>query len=221
MVKLPELFARTSTGATQVWEIQIEDDKYRTAYGQVDGKQTTTSWTYAKPTNEGRANERDVYAQARFEAEAMWKKKKESGYHETLGDIDKQVFIEPMLAKKYEDYKEDLKFPVFSQPKLDGCLHEDTLVLTRSGNKKIKNMIAGDEVLTYNLHTSAGEWKNVTAVMKNGVDRREPAKKQWYKVTTENGGQLILTGNHRVWVNNLRCWRRADELDGSEDLKTD
>ena len=78
MITLPTLFARTNTGAIQEWIIEIEGNKYRTVYGQVDGKKITTEWTVAVPTNIGRSNERDGDKQAVFEAKALWKKKRES-----------------------------------------------------------------------------------------------------------------------------------------------
>ena len=135
MGKLPTLYSRTSKGAVQVWSIQIEDDKYRTEFGQVDGKIQTTAWTNANTTNEGRANQRDQFEQARFEAEALWKKKKDSGYYESICDIDTIGFVEPMLAKNFDDYKDKIKFPVFSQPKLDGirCVVTKDGMFSRNG----------------------------------------------------------------------------------------
>ena len=41
VTQLPMLYARTSTGAIQVWMIQILGDKYRTISGQSDGKKAT------------------------------------------------------------------------------------------------------------------------------------------------------------------------------------
>ena len=120
MIALPTLYSRTSTGAVQTWTIEVQEDKYRTAYGQVDGKGQTTNWTTCYPTNEGRANARTGIEQALFEAKALWKKKKDSGCFEDIKDIDTSLFTEPMLAKKYEDYKDEIKYPIFSQPKLDG-----------------------------------------------------------------------------------------------------
>lgn len=117
---LPTLYARTNTGAVQTWIVEIDGDKYRTIYGQLDGKLQTTDWTYTQFTNLGRANERTPTEQADFEAKAMWKKKKDSGYYEDVADIDKQKFVEPMLAKKWDDRKDKIKFPVYCQPKLDG-----------------------------------------------------------------------------------------------------
>lgn len=133
--KLPPLFSRTSTGAIQEWSIEIDGDRYRTTYGQIEGKKVTTEWMIAKPTNVGRANERLGAEQAEFEAQAIWKKKTEQGYYASVQDIDKPAFIEPMLAKKYEDF--DPVYPCFSQPKLDGirCICTINGMFSRAGKR--------------------------------------------------------------------------------------
>lgn len=136
-MKLPTLYSRTSTGAVQQWTIEIEGNKYRTTHGQTDGKKQTTEWTVAQPTNVGRSNERDGAAQAEFEARAVWKKRTERGYYEDVADIDKPPFIEPMLAQKYEDRKDEIVFPIWSQPKLDGirCICTRQGMFSRNGKK--------------------------------------------------------------------------------------
>lgn len=135
--KLPTLYSRTSAGGVQQWTIEVDSDKYRTTYGLTDGKKQTTEWTICKPTNEGRSNERDATAQALFEAQAVWKKRTERGYYEDIADIDKPPFIEPMLAQKYEDRKDEIVFPVYSQPKLDGirCITTRLGMFSRNGKK--------------------------------------------------------------------------------------
>ena len=119
--KLPTLYSRTSTGAVQEWTVEISENRYRTMHGQVGGKIVTTSWFVANPTNEGRANYRDGNAQAIFEAKATWKKKVEAGAFEDINAIDTPTFVEPMLAKKWEDRKDKVVFPVYTQHKLDGA----------------------------------------------------------------------------------------------------
>lgn len=138
-MKLPTLFARTHTGAVQSWIIEVESDSYRTEYGQVNGKIQQTAWTKCFITNEGRANQRNPEEQALFEAQALWKKKKESGYYESVKDIDKSAFFEPMLAKKYDDYRDEIIFPVFSQPKLDGlrCIVTKEGMFSRNGKRYV------------------------------------------------------------------------------------
>lgn len=136
-MELPTLYARTNTGAIQEWTVEIEDGSYRTIHGQVGGKLQTTEWTVCVTTNEGRANERLPDMQAIFEARAMWQKKLDSGYHEDVSNIDNFTFVEPMLAKKWEDRKDKVKFPLYCQPKLDGLravISKDG-AFTRQGKK--------------------------------------------------------------------------------------
>jgi DNA ligase-1 len=123
MIKYDTIYKRTSTGATQIWYVEQEGDKYRTISGQIDGKHTTSAWTVAKPTNIGRANHRDGEAQATFEVNAAYTKKLEKDYHKTPDTIDTVIIYKPMLAHDYNDYKD--KIPnslvgIFAQPKLDG-----------------------------------------------------------------------------------------------------
>jgi len=121
MKSLPTLYSRTSTGAVQTWTIYYNQDSYWTVYGQVDGKKTTTSPYKAYATNEGRANARTAAEQAEFEAKALWKKRVDSGYFESIDQIDDDYYIEPMLAKNWDDRKDKVKYPVFEQRKYDGA----------------------------------------------------------------------------------------------------
>ena len=121
-MKFATLYSRTNTGAIQTWIIEVSGNKYRTHYNQIDSDKTqTTEWTVCDGKNTGKKNETSADEQALKEAKASWKKKKESGYFESAEDIDNTTFTEPMLAKNYDDYKDELKYPVYSQPKLDGC----------------------------------------------------------------------------------------------------
>jgi len=134
-MKLPMLFARTNTGAIQTWTIEVDGNKYRTHYGQVDGAIQITEWTLCEGKNTGKKNATSAEDQAAKEAKATWKKKKESGYFDNIKDIDEASFTEPMLAKNYDDYKDDLKYPVYSQPKLDGirCVVKRDGMWSRNG----------------------------------------------------------------------------------------
>ena len=134
-MKLPMLFARTNTGAIQTWTIEVDGNKYRTHYGQIDGAIQITEWTICEGKNTGKKNATSNEDQAIKEAKATWKKKKESGYFENITDIDGLSFTEPMLAKNYDDYKDELKYPVYSQPKLDGirCVVKKDGMWSRNG----------------------------------------------------------------------------------------
>jgi DNA ligase-1 len=144
-MKLPILYARTNTGAVQTWTVEVVDDKYRTHFGQVDGIIQTTEWTFVEAKNVGKKNATTGEQQALKEASALWKKKKESGYFDDINDIDNDIFTEPMLAKSYDDYKDEIKYPIYSQPKLDGirCIIKKNGMWSRNG----KPIISAPHVL--------------------------------------------------------------------------
>ena len=52
-----KLFSKDSAGRIRVWNMEQNDDKYRTISGLVDGEKVTTEWTVAKAKNEGKKNE--------------------------------------------------------------------------------------------------------------------------------------------------------------------
>jgi len=223
----PTLYSRTATGAIQTWKVIVDGDSYYTEYGHLDGVITSTNPTVCKGTNINRSNENSPEDQALFEAKATWKKKRDTGYHEKIENIDESFYVEPMLAKKWEDRKSKVKFPVYCQPKLDGCLHGYSMISLENEDMKIHELyelfldsMTKDlpKIKTYNETTGQNEYKSIKCVMLNGVDIKEKTS-NWYKITTDSGKELVLTGNHRVWVDNLQCWRRVDELDGTETLK--
>jgi DNA ligase-1 len=116
----PTLYRRTSTGAIQQWTVKVDSSTILTEYGQVNGAIQITSKT-ATSKNIGKSNETSAEQQAILEAEAMWKKRAELKY---TTEISKAVVAEPilpMLAHNFEDRKVKVKYPVFVQPKLDGC----------------------------------------------------------------------------------------------------
>ena len=132
-MKLPTIYKKTKTGKIQEWTIEVKGNQYRTISGQTDGEKITNEWTDCDVKNAGRANATTPQEQAIKEAEAKRKKKLESGYFESVKDINKTQYFEPMLAHKYGDY--DLDFPVYSQPKLDGirCIVTKDGMFSRNG----------------------------------------------------------------------------------------
>lgn len=139
-MKLPTLYKKSSTGKTSQWTIEVKDNCFRTISGFTDGEKVTSAWTCCEGKNIGKSNETTPDSQALAEAEATWKKKVEGGMYEDIKDIGTKKFFEPMLAKKLEDYIDDLKYPVLSQPKLDGirCIVKADGMWSRKG-KEIKS----------------------------------------------------------------------------------
>lgn len=138
----PTLFKRDTKGRLRQWYMQQNGPQHRSVAGLVDGKQTESGWFQAIATNVGKANERDPVIQAEFDIEAEYKKKKGQSWSEVSPDdqpekhdLDKR--FEPMLAHKYPDHKDKIKFPVYCQPKLDGirCIARADGLWTRTGKK--------------------------------------------------------------------------------------
>jgi len=137
-MKLPTIYKKTKTGKVQEWTIEVKGNQYRTISGHTDSdNKIVNEWTDCDVKNAGRANATTPEEQAIKEAEAKRKKKLESGYFESIKDINKTQFFEPMLAHKYGDY--DINFPVYSQPKLDGirCIVTKDGMFSRNGKKII------------------------------------------------------------------------------------
>ena len=134
-MKLDTIFKKTKTGATQEWTIEVVGNKYRTISGQTDGKKITNEWTICYGKNVGKSNETTDNEQAMLEAVAKRTKKLESGYFENIKHINKKQYFEPMLAAKWEDYKDKVEYPIWSQPKLDGirCIVTKDGMFSRNG----------------------------------------------------------------------------------------
>jgi DNA ligase-1 len=131
-MKLSKLYSRSTTGKVCTWEIEINQNKYRTISGFDGMKLTTSEWTTCDAKSYCTAEE-----QALKEATAIHRKKMETGSFEDINQIDNKVFFEPMLAKDYT--KEKVNYPVYSQPKLDGirCIIRADGMWSRTGKKII------------------------------------------------------------------------------------
>jgi DNA ligase-1 len=134
-MKLETIYKKTKTGATQEWTIEVVGNKYRTHSGQVGGAITTNEWTICYGKNVGRVNETTDKEQTMAEAVAKRTKKLESGYFENIKHINKTQYFEPMLAAKWEDCKDKVTYPIYSQAKLDGirCVVTKDGMFSRNG----------------------------------------------------------------------------------------
>lgn len=116
----PKLYSRTSTGKIQEWQIFAEDDYFYTVSGQQDGQQVTSEPNICVGKNVGKANETSAHLQAVSEAQSKYEKKLKADYKESVADIDKLTFFEPMLAKKFNDRRDKVIYPVIVDRKYNG-----------------------------------------------------------------------------------------------------
>jgi len=134
-MKLSPIYKQTKGGKVQEWEIEVVGNKYRTISGQTDGKSVVSEWTTVYGKNTGRSNETTDEEQALKEAEAKRTLKLERGYFENIGNIKTKQYFEPMLATKWQDRKDKVSYPIYSQPKLDGirCIVTNEGMFSRNG----------------------------------------------------------------------------------------
>lgn len=134
-MRLPTLYKRTKKGQIQQWSIVVENNSFYTIEGIVKGKLTSSIPTVCEAKNIGRANETSPEDQAEKEARALWQKKLDRNYHDSIERCDIKRFFEPMLAEDYHEFKHKIEFPIFSQPKLDGirCIANKDGLWSRNG----------------------------------------------------------------------------------------
>ncbi len=142
----PILYGTDKNGKTKIWSATISynennENNEVTAtitFGQVDGKHQTATRVYTEGKNIGKKNETTPLQQCINETQRKWQDKKEKeGYlEENEREFEQEIKnndeknekrfpIFPMLAHTYEPLtekrkKNDISFPCFVQPKLDG-----------------------------------------------------------------------------------------------------
>lgn len=140
------LYKRDSKGKIRYWDMAIvksEDnpDEYGhcTVSGLRTGKFVISGWKACKGKNIGKSNETTSHTQTIAEIEALYKKKLAKDYVSELEDVDQVKMIKPMLAYGIDKCRDNINYPVFSQPKLDGirCIARADGLWTRSGKRII------------------------------------------------------------------------------------
>lgn len=126
----PTLYKIDTKGRERLWFITQTDNKYFVTAGLIDGEKVISKPHIAKGKSIGRANETSPVEQATFEVEADYRKKLSGEYFKSLNaahaesKLDKTQasrYISPMLAHKFKDKKNKVKFPGFTQRKLNGA----------------------------------------------------------------------------------------------------
>jgi hypothetical protein len=96
------------------------------------------------------------------------------------------------------------------------CLSADTIIITEEGEKTIKEIVDtkyNKKVLSHNVLTGEDEWQfiNNHSVMNNNND--------WFEIELYSGKTIKVTGNHRIWLPELKCYREVRDFVGEEIVK--
>ena len=203
MKQFPKLFKLTSTGKIQEWEIWAEENIIHKRHGQQDGKKQHTTDVISEGKNIGRSNETTPEGQAIFEANALWNKKREKDYRESIKDLTKEKtssfggFL-PMLAHEYNKHKDKMIFPCYVQPKLDGirciskCENGKVTLWFRSGKqittmnhivKELENIMKDGDLLDGELYIHNADFNKIGGSIRRDKNMKiEEAEKIEYHI---------------------------------------
>ena len=145
--ELPTIYGVEKNGKTKLWTARIYRDilngnaMSEIVYGQLDGKKQTTTREYTEGKNLGKKNETTPLQQCMSETRRKWQDKMEKeGYSLVPPVLESELEpnstsesnpspsggkVFPMLAHAYDplsskNKKNDIVFPCYVQPKLDG-----------------------------------------------------------------------------------------------------
>ena len=103
--------------------------------------------------------------------------------------------------------------------KIHGCVDENTIINTiEFGDITIKEIVDNKidcHIKAYNTETNSIEYVSIDDyyLLKNdGV---------WYEIELEDGRKLKITGNNPVWLPDLQCYRKTEELNVGDTLLID
>jgi hypothetical protein len=133
-----------------------------------------------------------------------------SGIVGTRGAINFLQSLRDMLAG-------NVKSSVNVTVKWDGCVHEDTVVLTNDGDKTIREIVESDKLLSVignNLEEQIKIDKSTPIIDRYAKD----GNKEWVEVVFENGESIKVTEDHELYTTN-RGWVKAIELNENDDIK--
>ena len=147
----------------------------------------------------------------------LWQKRHQNsggGFPSELISKSDETTIQNMKGalQKYADEK------VVITAKMEGqsCVSSDTVVDTEDGPKTIKELVDSNFSGKVWSMNDAGE-KELKEVEKcHCLENNE--KTEWYELETVDGRKLKITGNDMVYLPELKCYRRVDQLTGNEKL---
>jgi hypothetical protein len=90
------------------------------------------------------------------------------------------------------------------------CLSGNTIIETESGPKTIENICSTDELVlvkSYNLDSKEIEFMPVI-----GKSITQETDEDWFRIETEGGENMIVTGEHRIWCEDIKAYRKIRDI---------
>lgn len=114
------------------------------------------------------------------------------------------------FIQKIKNLNLDPNTPFACFNKIDGCLEGNTILDTLEfGNKTIKEIVEKN----LQVHIKCYDHKTNEIIFCSILNRsKTTSKNNWYKILTEDGKEIFITGNHKVFLPKLNCYRAVEEL---------
>jgi RNA ligase (TIGR02306 family) len=93
--------------------------------------------------------------------------------------------------------------------KLDGCVIGSTIIKTDSGDKTIQEIVDNKlqlKALSFNPCEEVFGFKEIINWFDHGITE------DWIEIQDEDGNNITVTPNHKVWLPVLKCYREAKDL---------
>lgn len=122
LYRFPILYKKAVNGKISSWEIKvvgseiIDQISIVTTHGYTDGIKQIDQQVVSIAKSQI-----NVAEQAKFEANSKWIKYTEKGYTKDPSGVSQMQVYLPMLAKKYAEQGDKIKWPCYIQPKLNGA----------------------------------------------------------------------------------------------------
>lgn len=108
--------------------------------------------------------------------------------------------------------------PMNISTKWDGCIHEDTIILTNLGDMKISDLIeryrTDEEIMVMGRVLDDIHHDTFTNIIAESVSEGE---KKWVEITLEDGSCVKMTEDHEVHTS-TRGWVAAGDLQEYDDI---
>lgn len=199
------LYKSDSSGRTRVWECWAgtnENGEHGmfTTDGLLDGNMKDPGFKKSEEKNIGKSNFLDCESQAREMVANARDRKLKNNYFNSIEEAGDKLF-KPMLADKYEKRVSKLKYPLYTQPKLDGsrcniywCEKEGRVLARSRSTKEIvsiphivnglshllsnnKNMILDGELYNHDFSENFEDLMSITRQMKPTQDDLDKSEK--------------------------------------------
>jgi ATP-dependent DNA ligase len=183
-MELPVLYQKSSNNKIKSWTIEVVSYEIIINHGYIDGKKQEIRKKLKNGKNVGKKNETTKEEQAHLEAKSRWDKKKQEGYCESKEENtqNEEKIIYPMLALDFNKRSHDIKYPCYTQPKIDGCraVYKNGMFMSRNW-KRFHNLdhinITTDYIFDGELYSEDIPFEELVGIIKKEKVKDEDKSK--------------------------------------------